>query len=173
MIDEVEEIMDESETYVKRKKVSEKLKKYVIETIIPVFEMHYDKCKDKDRGIYYMFCNTTKQPGVFSFAICNVGSQYGNIKNLTYVENGQQIFLLLNDDNLGELNDSPELRKEFTDFLNEYFAQNTLFCTGPTSRSGKIANQTEADDSPYGPYISEADDDPYGPYISGYIRKRI
>lgn len=158
---EVEEIMDESETCTKHKRVSEKLKKYVIETIIPLFEMHYDKCKDKNRGIYYMFCNTTKQPGVFSFAICNVGSRYGNIKSLAYVENGEQIFLLLNDDNLGELNDSPELRKEFTDFLNEYFAQNTLFCAGPASLSGRTGT------------LTEADDDTYGPYISGYIRKRI
>ena len=158
---EVEEIMDESENPVKHEKVSEKLKRYIIETIIPQFERYYDKCKDKNRGIYYMFCNTTKQPGVFSFAICNIGSLYGNIKSLTYVENGRQMFLLLNDDNLGELNDSPELRKEFTDFLNEYLAQNTLFCAGPTSLSGKIANQTEADA------------DIYGPYISGYIRKQI
>ena len=158
---EVEEIMDESETLVKHKKVSEKLKKYIIETIIPLFEMHYDKCKDPNRGIYYMFCNTTKQPGVFSFAICNVGSLYGNIKTMENLEDGEQMFLLLNDDNLGELNDSPELRKEFTDFLNQYFAQNTLFCAGPTSLRGKIANQTEADA------------DIYGPYISGYIRKRI
>ena len=158
---EVEEIMDESENPVKHKRVSEKLKRYIIETIIPQFERYYDKCKDKDRGIYYMFCNTTKQPGVFSFAICNVGSLYGNIKSLTYVENGRQMFLLLNDDNLGELNDSPELRKEFTDFLNEYLAQNTLFCAGPTSLSGKIANQTETDA------------DIYGPDISGYIRKQI
>ena len=158
---EVEEIMDESENPVKHERLSEKLKRYVIETIIPQFEMRYDKCKDPDRGIYYMFCNTTKQPGVFSFAICNVGSRYGNIKSLTYIENGQQMFLLLNDDNLGELNNSPELRKEFTIFLNRYFAQNTLFCAGPTSLSGKIANQTEADA------------DIYGPYISGYIRKRI
>ena len=158
---EVEEIMDESETYTKYERISEKLKKYVIETIIPLFEMHYDKCKDKSRGIYYMFCNTTKQPGVFSFAICNIGSQYGNIKSLTYVENGEQMFLLLNDDNLGELNDSPELRKEFTDFLNEYFAQNTLFCAGPSSLSGRTGTPTEADA------------DTYGPYISGYIRKRI
>lgn len=158
---EVEEIMDESENYVARKKVSEKLKKYVIETIMPQFERYYDKCKDPDRGIYYMFCNTTKQPGVFSFAICNVGSRYGSIKSLTYVENGQQMFLLLNDDNLGELNNSPELRKEFTNFLNKYFAQNTLFCAGPTSLSGRIGN------------LTEADADIYGPYISGYIRKRI
>ena len=158
---EVEEIMDESENPVKHKRVSAKLKKYIIETIIPQFERYYDKCKDKNRGIYYMFCNTTKQPGVFSFAICNIGSLYGNIKSLTYIENGRQMFLLLNDDNLGELNDSPELRKEFTDFLNEYLAQNTLFCAGPTSLSGKMANQTEADA------------DIYGPYISGYIRKQI
>ena len=158
---EVEEIMDESENPVKHKRVSEKLKRYMIETIIPQFERYYDKCKDKNRGIYYMFCNTTKQPGVFSFAICNVGSLYGNIKSLTYIENGRQMFLLLNDDNLGELNDSPELRKEFTDFLNEYFAQNTLFYAGPTSLSGRTGTQTEADD------------DAYGPYISGYIRKSI
>ena len=158
---EVEEIMDESETRAKHEKVSEKLKKYIIETIIPQFEMQYDRCEDKERGIYYMFCNTTKQPGVFSFAICNVGSQYGNIKSLTHIDNGQQMFLLLNDDNLGELNDSPELRKEFTDFLTQYLTQNTLFCAGPTSLSGKIATQYEAED------------DAHAPYISGYIRKRI
>lgn len=158
---EVEEIMDESETYTKHERVSEKLKKYVIETIIPQFEKCYDKCKDKDRGIYYMFCNTTKQPGVFSFAICDIGSRYGNIKSLTHIENGQQMFLLLNDDNLGELNDSPELCKEFANFLNEYFAQNTLFCAGPTSLSGRTST------------LIEAEDDVYGPFISGYIRKRI
>lgn len=158
---EVEEIMDESETYTKHERVSEKLKKYVIETIIPQFERYYDKCKDKDRGIYYMFCNTTKQPGVFSFAICNIGSRYGNIMSLTHIENGEQMFLLLNDDNLGELNDSPELRKKFTDFLNEYLAQNTLFCAGPTSLSGRTGTPTEVGE------------DTYAPYISGYIRKRI
>lgn len=125
---EVEEIMDESETCVRRKKVSEKLKKYIIETIMPQFEKQYHKCKDQTRGLYYMFCNTTKQPGVFSFAICN---------------------------------DSPELRKEFADFLNKYFAQNTLFCTDPRSLSGRTAAQTEAED------------DTHAPYISGYIRKQI
>ena len=67
---EIEEIMDESETCVRRKKVSEKLKKYIIETIMPQFEKQYYKCKNQTRGLYYMFCNTTKQPGVFSFAIC-------------------------------------------------------------------------------------------------------
>lgn len=158
---EVEEIMDESETCVKRKKVSEKLKKYIIETIMPQFEKQYHKCKDQTRGLYYMFCNTTKQPGVFSFAICNVGSLYGNIKTIDNLENGEQMFLLLNDDNLGELNDSPELRKEFADFLNKYFAQNTLFCTDPMSLSRRTAAQTEAED------------DTHAPYISGYIRKQI
>lgn len=158
---EIEEIMDESETCVRRKKVSEKLKKYVIETIIPQFEKQFDNCKDQCRGIYYMFCNTTRQPGVFSFAICNVGSTYGNIKNMDNLEKGQQMFLLLNDDNLGELNDSPELRKEFTDFLNQYLVQNTLFRTGPHSISSRVATQTEADE------------DTYAPYISGYIRKHI
>lgn len=158
---EVEEIMDESETLVRRKKVSEKLKKYIIETIMPQFEKQFDNCKDQTRGIYYMFCNTTKQPGVFSFAICNVGSWYGNIKTMDNLESGQQMFLLLNDDNLGELNDSPELRKEFTDFLNEYFARNTLFRTSPTSISRRTAAQTEAGD------------DAHAPYISGYIRKSI
>lgn len=158
---EVEEIMDESETCIRRKKVSEKLKKYVIETIMPQFEKQFDNCADKTRGIYYMFCNTTKQPGVFSFAICNVGSMYGNIKSINNLENGRQMFLLLNDDELGELNDSSELRKEFTDFLNKYFAQNTLFCTGLSSLSGRIATQTETEDTDY------------GPYISGYMRKRI
>lgn len=156
---EVAEIMDESETCVRRKKVSEKLKKYIIETIMPQFEMQFDNCKNKERGLYYMFCNTTKQPGVFSFAICNVGSMYGNIKSVDKLENGRQMFLLLNDDKLGELNDSPELRKEFTNFLNEYFAQNTLFRTGIYSLSGEIAIQTETEDADY------------GPYISGYIRK--
>ena len=158
---EIEEIMDESETCVKRKKVSEKLKKYIIETIMPQFEMQFDNCKNKERGLYYMFCNTTKQPGVFSFAICNVGSLYGNIKNMDRLAEGQQMFLLLNDDNLGELNDSPELRKEFADFLNEYFALNTLFRTSPHSIIGRTATQTEIES------------DAYGPYISGYIRKRI
>lgn len=158
---EVEEIMDESETCVRRKKVSEKLKKYIIETIMPQFEKQYYKCKDQTRGLYYMFCNTTRQLGVFSFAICNVGSIYGNIKTMDNLESGEQMFLLLNDDNLGELNDSPELRKEFTDFLSEYFAQNTLFCTSPTSLSGRTAAQTEAED------------EVHAPYISGYIRKSI
>lgn len=158
---EIEEIMDESETLVRRKKVSEKLKKYIIETIMPQFEKQFDNCKDQTRGIYYMFCNTTRQPGVFSFAICNVGSTYGNIKNMDNLEKGQQMFLLLNDDNLGELNDSPELRKEFTDFLNQYLAQNTLFRTSPHSISSRVATQTEADE------------DTYAPYISGYIRKHI
>lgn len=158
---EIEEIMDESETCVRRKKVSEKLKKYIIETIMPQFEMQFDNCKNKERGIYYMFCNTTKQPGVFSFAIHNVGSLYGNIKTMDNLGTGEQMFLLLNDDNLGELNDSPELRKEFTDFLNEYFARNTLFHTSPTSISRRTAVQTEIES------------DVYGPYISGYIRKRI
>ena len=158
---EVEEIMDESETCVRRKKVSEKLKKYIIETIMPQFEKQYYKCKDQTRGLYYMFCNTTKQPGVFSFAICNVGSLYGNIKTMDNLESGEQMFLLLNDDNLGELNDSPELRKEFTGFLNQYLAQNTLFRTSPTSISSRTATQTEA----------EAD--AHAPYISGYIRKSI
>lgn len=158
---EVEEIMDESETWVKRKKVSEKLKKYVIENIIPQFEKQFDRCKNKERGIYYMFCNTTRQPDVFSFAICNIGSTYGNIKNVNNLKNGQQMFLLVNDDNLGELNDSPELRKEFTDFLNQYLAQNTRFHPSPHSFSSRAANQTEADE------------DTYAPYISGYIRKHI
>lgn len=158
---EVEEIMDESETWVKRKKVSEKLKKYVIENIIPQFEMQFDNCKDKDIGIYYMFCNTTKQPGVFSFAICNTGSTYGNIKSVSNLENGQQMFLLLNDDKLGELNDSPELRRDFTDFLIWYFEHHTMFYTGPNLLYENTANQTEVMD------------DPNGPYISGYIRKSI
>lgn len=100
---EVEEIMDESETRAIRKKMSDKLKEYVIKTIIPQFDIQFDNCKDKERGIYFMFCNTTKQPGVFSFAICNVGSLYGNIKSMDNLSNGQQMFLLLDDENLGIL----------------------------------------------------------------------
>lgn len=153
---EIEEIMDESETYVKRKKMSDKLKKYLTEKIFPQFEAHYDVCEDASRGIYYMFCNTTKQPGVFSFAICNVGVEYGNIKNVEKMQAGSQMFLLLNDENLGELNDSQEIRREFTDFLNKYFVDYTNF-TG-TSVYEKLATQTEIDEGS-------------APYISGYLRK--
>ncbi len=85
---EVEEIMDESEIYVKRKRMSDKLKKYLTKTVFPQFEKQYKHCKDTTRGIYYMFCNTTKKPGVFSFAICNVGAIYGNIKNVDRMHAG-------------------------------------------------------------------------------------
>lgn len=157
---EVEEIMDESETCAIRTKMSDKLKEYIIKTIIPQFDKQFRNCIDKERGIYYMFCNTTKQRGVFSFAICNVGSEYGNIKSISNLENGQQMFLLLNDENLGELNDSPSLRKDFTEFLCRYIMHNTMFVPGPNLFGGQPATCTELD----------AD---YGPYISGYIRKRI
>ena len=157
---EVEEIMDESETRAIRKKMSDKLKEYVIKTIIPQFDIQFDQCKNKERGIYFMFCNTTMQPGVFSFAICNVGSLYGNIKSIDNLTKGQQMFLLLNDENLGELNDSHSLRKEFTDFLCKYIMCNTLFVPRPNLFSGRSATCTESDGE-------------YGPYISGYIRKKI
>lgn len=157
---EVEEIMDESETCARRTKMSDKFKEYIIKTIIPQFDKQFDKCKDKDLGLYYMFCNTTKQPGVFSFAICNVGSLYGNIKSMDNLSKGQQMFLLLNDENLGELNDSPSLRKEFTDFLGKYIVRDTMFVASPNMFGIQPATCTELD----------AD---YGPYISGYIRKKI
>lgn len=157
---EVEEIMDESETCAIRTKMSDKLKEYIIKTIIPQFDIQFDKCKNKERGIYFMFCNTTKQSGVFSFAICNVGSLYGNIKSMDKLANGQQMFLLLNDENLGELNDTPSLRDDFTNFLSEYLVRNTMFVTGPNMLSGQPASCVELDEE-------------YGPYISGYIRKKI
>lgn len=148
--------MDESEIYVKRKKMSDKLKKYLTTKIVPQFEAHYDVCEDPSRGIYYMFCNTTKKPGVFSFAICNTGAIYGNIKNVNKMQAGSQMFLLLNDENLGELNDSQEIRREFTDFLNEYLADYTDL-TG---------------DNPYGRYATQTEvDEDSAPYISGYLRK--
>lgn len=156
---EVEEIMDESETCATRTKMSDKLKEYIIKTIIPQFDIQFDKCKNKERGIYFMFCNTTKQPGVFSFAICNIGSLYGNIKSIKSLTDGQQMFLLLNDENLGELNDSPSLRKEFTEFLCKYIMCDTLFVPSPNLFSGRPATCTELDEE-------------YGPYISGYIRKK-
>lgn len=153
---EVEEIMDESETQVKRKKMSDKLKKYLMEKIFPQFAAHYDVCKNPDRGIYYMFCNTTKQPGVFSFAICNVGAMYGNIKNVDRMHAGSQMFLLLDDENLGELNDTTEIRAEFAKFLNEYISNHTGFSY--SNPWGGSATQTEVDED-------------NAPYISGYLRK--
>lgn len=153
---EIEEIMDESETQVKRKRMSDKLKKYLTEKIFPQFEAHYDVCKDATRGIYYMFCNTTKQPGKFSFAICNVGAEYGNITNVDRMHAGSQMFLLLDDENLGELNDTPEIRKEFTGFLNLYISDHTGF--SHNNPWGGSATQTEVDKDS-------------ASYISGYLRK--